>query len=183
MLLLSAFKILLCRCSQQTDIVVGSSVANRNSADVQEMIGPFTNAVALRTLFDGDPDVRQILNRVKQITLGAYANQEVPFDAVLREIGWKTGRPAPFNTIFLFQNFLVPVWNMSGVAAQLEEFDTGLGNSEFALAIYEKAGVLVGTLKFNTDLYDRETIRDLIASYLAILEQIGKAPETKTLAI
>jgi len=179
MVMLSAFKILLCHCSQQTDIVVGSSVANRNSADVQEIIGPFTNAVALRTFFDGDPDVRQILNRVKQVTLGAYANQEVSFDAVLREIGWKTGRPALFNTIFLFQNFLVPGWNMGGVAAQLEEFDTGLGNSELALVIYEKAGVLVGTLKFNTDLYDHETIRDLIASYLAILEQIGKAPKTR----
>jgi FkbH-like protein len=177
--LLSAFKILLCRYSQQTDIVVGSSVANRHSADVQEMIGPFTNAVALRTFFYGDPDVRQILNRVKQVTLGAYANQEVPFDVVLRETGWKTGRPAPFDAVFLFQNFLVPVWNMRGVAAQLEEFETGLGNFELALVIYEKAGALVGALKFNTDLYDRKTIQDLTVSYLAILEQIGKAPETR----
>jgi FkbH-like protein len=179
MVLLSAFKILFCRCSQQTDVVIGSSIANRNSADVQEIIGPFANAVALRTSLEGNPDVREILKRVKQATLGACANQEVPFDAVLREIGFKTGRATPFNAIFLFQNFFVPDWNMSGVAAQLEEFETDLGNSELVLAIYQKAGTLVGTFKFNTDLYARETVRDLITSYLLILEQMVKAPETE----
>jgi FkbH-like protein len=111
--------------------------------------------------------------------LGACANQEVPFDAVLREIGFKTGRATLFNAIFLFQNFFVPDWNMGGVGAQLEEFETDLGNSELVLAIYQKAGSLVGTFKFNTDLYERETVRDLVTSYLLILEQMAKAPETK----
>jgi FkbH-like protein len=68
---------------------------------------------------------------------------------------------------------------MGSVAAQLEEFDTGLGNSELALAIYEKADALVGTLRFDTNLFDRDTIRNLAASYVAILEQMGKAPATK----
>jgi FkbH-like protein len=179
MVLLSAFKILLSRCSQQADVVIGSSIANRTSADIQETIGPFTNAVALRTSLTGNPDVREIFKRVKQTTLGACANQEVPFDAVLREIGSKTGRATLFNAIFLFQNFFVSDWNMGGVAAQLEEFETDLGNSELVMAIYQKAGSLVGTFKFNTDLYERETVQDLITSYLLILEQIVKAPETK----
>ncbi len=177
-MLLAAFKILLCRCSQQTDIVVGSSVANRSSADVQNVIGPFTNAVALHTPLSGDPDAREMLKRVKKSTLEACANQEVPFDAVLRAIRWNPAHSALFDTVFLFQNFLVLEWTMGRVAAQLEEFNAG-GNAELVLAIYEKAGGLVGALKYDSDLYDRDIIREMVASYLAILQQLAKAPETR----
>lgn len=180
MVLLAAFKALLHRCSGQKDLLIGSSVANRSRSEWQNVIGPFTNAVALRTKFEGDLVFREFLQQVRQTAIEAYAHQDVPFDQVLRKLAFnQSANSQAFQVVFLHQNFLVPTWNMHGIRAELEDFDTGMSNFELALVTYEKGGAISGSLKYSTDLFEPATIRDLIGAYRAIVEQVLAEPEQK----
>lgn len=181
MLLLAVFKVLLSRCSGQLDLVIGSSAANRNCASSQRLPGPFTNAVALRTSLEGDPSFRQILARVRQTALEAYSHQDLPFDMLLKELKLtpKEGRSSPFEVVFLFQVFFNSTWEMNEVAAEMEEFDTGMSNFDLALMIYRKAEQWIGCLKYQTDLFDPDLIHELINSYESILDQVLRDPEIK----
>ena len=86
MVLLAAFQVLLARHSGQTDLVVGTPVANRNRADVEPLIGSFMNSLALRTHLSGEPSFKELLGRVRQVVLDALAHQELPFEKLVAEL-------------------------------------------------------------------------------------------------
>ena len=85
MTLLAAFKTLLFRYTGQEDIVVGSPIANRNRVELEELIGFFINTLALRTDLSGQPSFRELLKRVREVTLGAYAHQAMPFEKLVED--------------------------------------------------------------------------------------------------
>src|SRR6185436_19354489 len=80
MTLLAAFQVLLYRYSGQTDIVVGSPISGRNRAEIEGLIVFFVNLLRLRTDLSGDPTFRELLARVRDLTLQAFAHQDVPFE-------------------------------------------------------------------------------------------------------
>ena len=86
MTLLAAFQTLLCRYSGQEDIVVGIRIANRNRAEIEGLIGFFVNTLVLRTDLSGDPPFRQLLGRVREVCLGAYAHQDLPFEKLVEQL-------------------------------------------------------------------------------------------------
>ncbi|HEY9513105.1 MAG TPA: condensation domain-containing protein, partial [Rhodanobacter sp.] len=86
MLLLAGFEVLLARYSGQDDLVVGTPIANRNRAEFEKLIGFFANTLVLRTDVSGDPPFLELLERVKQTALGAYAHQDLPFEMLVEKL-------------------------------------------------------------------------------------------------
>src|SRR5262249_14206226 len=108
MTLLAAFQTLLHRYTGQDDIVVGTFIANRNRAEIEKLIGFFVNSLVLRTSLEGDPPFRELLARVREVTLGAYANQDLPFEKLVEEL--QPERDLSRNPLFqvVFQLVNVP---------------------------------------------------------------------------
>ena len=86
MTLLAAFNVLLWRYTGQEDIVVGSPIAGRNRLETEQLIGFFVNMLALRTDLAGNPTFRELLGRVREVTLGAYAHEDLPFEKLVEEL-------------------------------------------------------------------------------------------------
>src|SRR5581483_8293566 len=89
------------------DVVVGSPIANRNRHEVEDLVGCFMNPLPLRTRVDADVSFRQMLRHVREVALGAYANQDVPFDVLVRTLqpGRATNNAPLFQVMFLLHNF------------------------------------------------------------------------------
>ncbi|NJM75069.1 MAG: AMP-binding protein [Acaryochloridaceae cyanobacterium RU_4_10] len=127
MTLLTAFQILLHRHTQQTDIGVGTDVANRTDADIEGLIGFFVNLLVLRTDLSGNPTVREVLQRVRTVTLGAYAHQDVPFAKVVEALRPERQFQAMplFQVLFVLQNAPMPPLDLPGLTLEHLEIESG----------------------------------------------------------
>ena len=110
MTLLAAFKVLLYRYTGQEDIVVGSPIANRNQTDIEDLIGFFVNTLVLRTDLSSDPTFQQLLNRVREVALDAYAHQDLPFEKLVEELQPERNlsHNPLFQVLFILQNAPMP---------------------------------------------------------------------------
>src|SRR6185369_128927 len=104
--LLAAFQLVLGRHADQEDVVIGTSVANRNRMETEGLIGFFINQLVLRTPLSGNPSFRELLSRVRETTLAAYAHQDTPFEKLVEELAPRRdpSRTPLFDVKFVFQN-------------------------------------------------------------------------------
>ena len=170
MVLLAAFQCLLCRYSGQNDIVVASCVANRQSSQVERMIGHFSNHVLFRTRLADNSTLRQILRQVRTTALTAYSYQDLPFGSVVEQL--ETGSDASRNN--LFQALLVLTeapkekWSFSGLDVKPLPLD--VGTTPFDLVVWLKLEEkLEIDLQYNSDLFEAGTIRQILADYATVL--------------
>jgi hypothetical protein len=193
MVVLAAFKVLLYRYTGQADLVIGTPMANRNRAELEALIGFFVNMLVLRTDLSGEPSFREVLRRVKDVTLGAYDHADTPFERLVEELqpDRSLGRNPIFQVAFALQN--VPLGPVSTAAAPQSDSPShdadpvvaGIGPAKFdlLLAMGETEGGLVGTFEYSTDLFEPATIGQMQRQFCAILQAIAEDQDVRVLDI
>jgi len=179
MLLLAGFQALLHRYTSQEKIVVGSNVANRNRSDIENMIGIFVNNLVLQTDLSGNPSFRELLVRVREICLGAYANQDIPFERLVEELQpeRKLNHTPLFQVMFNLHN--MPASRLELPGLKLISLETQVATARFDLVmnLWDSPRSLTGSLEYNTDLFKETTIARLIRYYKALLQAVVSEPD------
>jgi amino acid adenylation domain-containing protein len=178
MVLLAAFKTLLHRTTGQRDIVVGTDIANRHRAEVENLIGFFVNQLVLRTDLAGDPTFRELLARVREVTLGAYAHQDLPFEQLVQalEPERELGRSPLFQAKLVLQNAPRAAGTLSGLSVSTMEPDFGTAPFDFLFALVDRPDSIGGMLWYSAELFDAETVRRLLRRFRTLLESIAADP-------
>ncbi|BAY66694.1 amino acid adenylation domain-containing protein (plasmid) [Calothrix brevissima NIES-22] len=174
MTLLAAFQTLLYRYTQQEDIAVGSPIANRNRSELEGLIGFFVNSLVLRTDLSGNPTFRELLNRVREVTLGAYAHQDLPFEKLVEELHPERdlSHHPLFQVVFSLQNTPIEALELPGLKLLLFEFDNKTANFDLEFHFWQDLETLKGQVVYSTDLFDHTTITRMVGHFQTLLESI-----------
>jgi fengycin family lipopeptide synthetase B len=182
MTLLAAFQTLLYRFTGQEDILVGSVIAGRNRAEVENLIGFFVNTLTLRGNLSGDPTFLTLLGRTRQVALDAYAHQELPFEKLVEVLQPErdTSRSPLFQVLFALQNQPIETLKLKGLEpSQLTIVDNGTAKFDLSLHVRENGQALTLFFHYSTDLFEEQTIRRLAGYYEALLVEIVANPNCR----
>ena len=178
MTLLAAFQVLLSRYSGQQDVVVGTPIAGRNRAETESLIGCFINSLVMRADLSGNPTSIELLNQVREVCLGAYAHQDVPFAKLVEELQPERdlSRAPLFQVMFALQNSPRQSLEMSGLRLSRSETETHTARLDLLLSMVEGGDRLGGLIEYNTDLFDADTIRRMLSHYEMLLKEMVADP-------
>ncbi|HXI25868.1 MAG TPA: amino acid adenylation domain-containing protein [Pyrinomonadaceae bacterium] len=177
MTLLAAFQTVLHRYTDQDDLVVGTVKSNRNQSEFEELAGFFLNTLVLRTDVSGNPTFRELLARTRQVTVDALAHGDVPIHSLVKEL--ELERDPSRNPLFQVMFVLEPPLPEPGPGWELSqtEVDTGIARVDLYLELDDRPEGLVGRIRYNTDLFERESIERLLAHLTTLLEAVVENPE------
>lgn len=181
MTLLAAFKVLLFRYTQQQDIIVGCPIAGRTRPETESMIGFFVNTLALRSKLDPEQSFRSFLASVREETLGAYANQEMPFDKLVEELHpQRSSTHTPFVQVFFaLNNEFVTKSLFPGVQTEEIDVETGTAKFDLTLVAKDRRDGLHLLAEYNTDLFSEARVLRLLDHLRELLSSILANPEEK----
>ncbi|MFJ8628729.1 amino acid adenylation domain-containing protein [Kitasatospora sp. NPDC093550] len=182
MALLAGFTAVAQRWSGQSDLVVGSPVANRNHPQTEGLIGFFVNMLPLRTDLSGNPTFRELLGRVRESALAAYAHQDVPFERIVEEVrpDRDAGGRTPFaNLLLVLQNTPESRIELPGLRMDVAAVDTGTAKFDLHLQVTETPQGLTGLADYSTELYEERTVRRFVDQWLHLLAAAVAAPDTR----
>lgn len=177
--LMAVFQALLSRYSGQEDLVVGTPTAGRNRPETEELIGFFVNTLAIRTDLSGNPDFRTLLRRVREGALGAFANQDVPFDRVVDALRLERdpSRSPLFQVLFILQNTPFPHLHLPGLEFDPVDVDPGAAKFDLTLSMIAEGEGFKGQFEYNTDLFDEDTIDRMVGHLLTLMEGVVASPD------
>ncbi|HET7209598.1 MAG TPA: amino acid adenylation domain-containing protein, partial [Terriglobales bacterium] len=179
MTLLGTFSALLARYSAQEDIVIGSPIAGRNRVEFENVIGLFVNTLALRTNLSGNPSFRELLTRVREATLGAYAHQDLPFEKIVEELRPERdlSRNPIFQVMFAMQNVPGERENVPGLSiTRFAAADKATAKFDLLATATERSDGLRMTFEYSTDLFAATTIQRMQQHYLNLLQAVVVDP-------
>ncbi|MBD1933118.1 MULTISPECIES: non-ribosomal peptide synthetase [Cyanophyceae] len=195
MILLATFQTLLYRYTHEEDIAVGSPIANRNRREIEGLIGFFVNSLVLRTDLSGNPTFREVLNRVRQVTLGAYSHQDLPFEKLVEELHPERNlnRHPLFQVVFGFENAPMSALDLPGLIPSFMDIDFKTTRFDLELHLWkcsedfrslwggkwEDSEGIRGVVVYNTDLFDEATITRMLGHFKMLLEGIVANPEQR----
>ncbi|HWQ32046.1 MAG TPA: amino acid adenylation domain-containing protein [Blastocatellia bacterium] len=179
MTLLAAFQVLLARYSGQDDISVGTPIAGRNRQETESLIGLFVNTLVLRTDLSGEPNFKELLRRVRETALGAYAHQDLPFEKLVDALQPERNLSYTplFQVMFALQNLPMTAQSLPGLKLEMMEAEAPVAKFDLSLTMIESGERLTGEFEYNTDLFDAATIERLTAHFQTLLEAIVTNPE------
>ncbi|MEW5860347.1 MAG: amino acid adenylation domain-containing protein [Cyanobacteriota bacterium] len=180
MTLLAAFQTLLYRYSGQEDILVGSPIANRDRAELESLIGCFVNTLVLRTNLAGNPSFKELLVRVRKVAIDAYVHQDLPFEKLVE---LQSSRDLSYNPIFqvmfVLQNSALSTVSLPELTLKTSEVDSKTAKFDLFLSMIDTEQGLSGTLEYNTDLFNADTITRMLGHFQTLLEGIVADPEQR----
>jgi amino acid adenylation domain-containing protein/non-ribosomal peptide synthase protein (TIGR01720 family) len=185
MTLLAAFQALLYRYTGQEDVSVGTPIANRNRAEIEGLIGFFVNTLVLRTDLSGDPGFRELLARVREVAVSAYAHQDVPFEMLVDALQPERdmSHTPLFQVMFTLQDAPARALKLPGLTLSPVVIDNRTAKFDLTLAIVDKAEGLRGSLEYNTDLFDGGTIERVAGHFQVLLAGIVADPDRRISAL
>ncbi|QDE72517.1 non-ribosomal peptide synthetase [Myxococcus xanthus] len=183
MVLLASWKALLSRWTGRDDVVVGTPIGNRSRPELEPLIGYVAHSVPLRTDLSGDPPFKELVARVREVMMEAYAHPDVPYESLVREIepAKDTGRGRVFDSMFVLHsrfnlNLELPGLRMS--LAELEngppEFGTVLSDLSVGLGEHEHG--FSGTVDYAEERFERDTVERMVAHWTTLLEAAVAEP-------
>ncbi len=183
MMLLSAFKILLCRYTGQEDITVGTPVAGRNQVETEGLMGLFINTLTIRTNLSGNPSFRQFLSQVRLVTLEAYDHQDLPFEKLIETLNPERdmSRSLLFQTMFTFESILTQCLVLPGITSTPLDAHNGTAKVDLTLNLQETSEGIKGKIEYSTDLFEAATIARMIGHFQTLLEGIVRNPDQRLL--
>ena len=180
MTLLAAFQVLLSRYTRSDDIIVGSPIAGRTRTEIENLIGFFVNTLVLRTDLSGDPTFLELLRRVREVALGAYAHQDLPFEKLVEELNPERSLSySPLFQVLFALNVPATELKLSGLSIQPLEAFSGTAQFDLSVFVTELPERLEVLAEFNTDLFDAATIDRLLAHFEVLLEGIADKPDAR----
>ncbi len=195
MILLAAFQTLLYRYTYSDDITVGSPIANRNRSEIEGLIGFFVNTLVLRTDFSGNPTFRELLGRVREVTLGAYSHQDLPFEKLVEHLQPERNLSVSplFQVVFGFENAPMQELELPGLAPSFMDIDLKTTRFDLELHLWkcssdfrslwggdwQHSDGIRGIVVYNTDLFEDATISRMLKHFVTLLEGIVADPEER----
>ena len=181
MTFLAAFKVLLYRYTSQDDLIVGTPVANRTRLETEGLIGLFVNSLVLRTDLSGNPGFREVLRRVRDVCLGAYGHQDLPFDRLVEELRVQRDptRNPIFQVMFVLHNSSLQTFELPGATLTPVESDSETAHFDLTLQIADTGQGLTATFIYNTDLFEAATITRMLGNFQTLLEAVVADPEQR----
>ncbi|HSF42470.1 MAG TPA: amino acid adenylation domain-containing protein, partial [Thermoanaerobaculia bacterium] len=178
MVLLAAFGAFLARHAGQEDLLVASPVANRNRIETEGLIGFFVNTLILRADLRGAESFRDLLDRVRRTTLGAYAHQDLPFERIVEELqpARDLSRPPLAQVSLTLHNAPAGDLELPGLNVVPLEIAAETSQMDLSLEVGETADGLAASWRFNTDLFDEATVRRMAERFRVLLEGIAADP-------
>ncbi len=181
MALLAAYSALLQRWSGQTDLVIGSPIANRNHPGTEGLIGFFVNSLAMRADLADNPTFLEHSHRVRQAALSAYAHQDLPFELLVQELkpDRSLGRNPLFQTVFALQNAPFQELKIDGLQADPLEAETATTRFDLETYVWDQGPQLDGTLYFNCSLMTHPQAQLVATRFMVIIQGICEAPDRR----
>jgi non-ribosomal peptide synthetase component F len=175
MTLLALFKVLIHHYAKRPDIVLGTPIANRNRAETEGLIGFFVNMLVTRTDLSGNPSFPELLNRVQEVALGAYAHQDVPFEKLVEEL--RPERDLSYNPLFqvsfVLQNAPLSTLELDGLVISQVEKAKEIAIFDLLLEVAETPQGMRGTFTYSTDLWDAPAIEHMATLYETLLGKVA----------
>ncbi|MEU0479237.1 amino acid adenylation domain-containing protein [Streptosporangium sp. NPDC006013] len=176
---LAVFNALLARYTSAREVVVGTPVSGRERPEVLQLIGFFTNTVALRTDLRGDPEFRELLRRVRETGLSAFANADVPFEHVIAGLApdRDLSRSPLFQAMFIHQEGSLRELRKDGLTIEPVPTHPGTAKFDLLMSLEETGDEMFGFVEYSRDLFEPATVRRLVGHYLTLLESAVAHPD------
>ncbi|MFB2896610.1 amino acid adenylation domain-containing protein [Aerosakkonemataceae cyanobacterium BLCC-F50] len=180
MTLLAAFDTLLYRYTGQSDILVGSPIANRNRSEIERLIGCFINTLVLRADLSRNPSFKELLTRIRDVAMDAYTHQDLPFELLVETLQPERNlsHTPLFQVMFVLQNAPMSDIKLTGLTMSYLPTENATAKFDLTLSMDNRTTGLVGVWEYNTDLFDGITIERMTGHFLTLLEAIVAAPQT-----
>ncbi len=181
MTLVAAFATLLHRYSGESDILIGTPIANRTRGEIEGLIGFFVNTLVLRTQVENNPSFEELLTQVRETTLQAYQHQDLPFEQVVEALQPERSlsHSPLFQVMFAFQNTPMRDLELPGVVVAQLSTESTIAKFDLTLSMTESESGLVGAWEYNTDLFDGTTIERMATHFQNLLSAIEENPQQK----
>jgi amino acid adenylation domain-containing protein len=179
MTLLAAFQTLLYRYTGQTDISVGTPIANRNRADIEHLIGFFVNTLVMRSDLSDNPSFRQLLRQVREVAMGAYAHQDLPFETLVDQLRPQRdlSHTPLFQVMFVLDTPAIEPLKLPGLTVRPIETHSGTATFDLTLSMTDARDGFGGYIEYNTSLFEQTTIERLVGHLRTLLEAIVVHPD------
>ena len=185
MTMLAALNVLLLRYTGREDILVGTAVSNRDRLEIEGLIGFFTNTLVIRADLSGNPSFRELLKRVREVSLEAYAHRDLPFDMLVEEL--QPERDLSYAPVFqvIFAHQLAPKEGLEFPGLRLERVEIGNDTSKYDLNvnIVERPDSLSLWIEYSPDLFEASTIKRMLGHFQNLLRHVVENPDERLLQL